>query len=107
MKITVQVVLHADDDTQTVVREAFTLNRETLAPDTLGLQLQEAKDLLAAVQDTVVANQVTTALSPPRSRARTAHTPRCRPASPTLSNPGAADAPRLTARGSVSVGVTR
>jgi hypothetical protein len=25
MKITVQVVLHADDDTRTVVREAFTL----------------------------------------------------------------------------------
>ena len=51
MKITVQVVLHADDDTQTVVREAFTLTREAaLAPDTLGLQLQEAKDLLAAVR---------------------------------------------------------
>ena len=63
MKITVQVVLHADDDTQTVVREAFTLNRETLTPDTVGLQLQEAKDLLAAVQDTVVEHQVNTALS--------------------------------------------
>ena len=50
MKITVQVVLHADDDTQTLVREAFTQNRETLTPDTVGLQLQEAKDLLAAVQ---------------------------------------------------------
>ena len=55
MKITVQVVLHADDDTQTtVVREVFTLTREALAPDTVGLQLQEAKDLLAAVQNTVV-----------------------------------------------------
>ena len=63
MKVTVQVVLHADDDTQTVVREAFTLTREALAPDTVGLQLQEAKDLLAAVQDTVVEHQVTTALS--------------------------------------------
>ena len=51
MKITVQVVLHADDDTQTVVREVFTLNREALASDTVGLQLQEAKGLLAAVQD--------------------------------------------------------
>jgi len=64
MKVTVQVVLHADDDTQTtVVREAFTLTRKALAPDTLGLQLQEAKDLLAAVQDTVVEHQVSTALS--------------------------------------------
>src|SRR5664279_3319849 len=61
MKVTVQVVLHADDDTQTVVREVFTLTREAaLAPDTLGLQLQEAKDLLAAVQDTLVEHQVNT-----------------------------------------------
>ena len=48
MKITVQVVLHADEDTQTVVREVFTLTREALAPDIVGLQLQEAKGLLAA-----------------------------------------------------------
>ena len=63
MKITVQVVLHADDDTQTVVREAFTVQRGALAPETLGLQLEEAKDLLAAVQGTLVEHQVTTALS--------------------------------------------
>ena len=63
MKVTVQVVLHADDDTQTLVREVFTLNRETLAPDTVGLQLQEAKDLLAAVQDTPVEHQVAAALA--------------------------------------------
>ena len=47
MKVTVQVVLHADDDSQTVVREVFTLTREALAADTVGLQLKEAKDLLA------------------------------------------------------------
>ena len=63
MKVTVQVVLHADDDSETVVREAFTVQREALTPDTVGLQLQEAKDLLAAVQDTLVEHQVTTALS--------------------------------------------
>ena len=63
MRVTVQVLLHADDDTRTVLREAFTLNREALAPDTVGLQLQEAKDLLAAVQHTVVEHQVITALS--------------------------------------------
>jgi hypothetical protein len=63
MKVTVQVVVHADDGTQTVVREAFTLIREALAPDTLGLQLRETKDLLAAVQDTLVEHQVNTALS--------------------------------------------
>ena len=63
MKVTVQVVLHADDDSQTVVREVFTLTREALEPDTVGLQLQEANDLLAAVQHTVVEHQVSTALS--------------------------------------------
>jgi len=64
-KVTVQVVLHADDDSETVAREVFTLTltREALAPDTVGLQLQEAKDLLTAVQDTVVEHQVSTALS--------------------------------------------
>jgi hypothetical protein len=62
--LTVQVVVHADDETETVVREAFALQRdEPLALDTLGLQLAEAKELLAAVQDTLVSHQVSTALS--------------------------------------------
>ena len=63
MKVTMQVVLHADDDTETVVREAFTVQRGALAPDTLGLQLEEAKDLLATVQDTLVEHQVAAALA--------------------------------------------
>jgi hypothetical protein len=32
----VQVVLHADDDTETVLGEAVTLIRQELAPETLG-----------------------------------------------------------------------
>ena len=64
MKFTVQVVLHADDETETVVSEAFILQREEpLTSDTLGLRLAEAKDLLAAVQDTLVSHQVSTTLS--------------------------------------------
>jgi len=64
VKLTVQVVVHADDGTEAVAREVFTLQREEpLALDTLGLQLAEAKDLLAAVQDTLVSHQVSTALS--------------------------------------------
>jgi hypothetical protein len=53
VKVTVQVVLHADDDADTpsVVREVFSLDRDALAPDTLGLRLSETKDLLAAVQE--------------------------------------------------------
>ncbi len=63
MKLTVQVVVHADDDTETVVGEVFAVHRESLTGDTLGLQLAEAKDLLAAVQDALVAHQVSAALS--------------------------------------------
>ena len=47
MKVTVQVVVVQPMTTpRRVVREAFTVHRASLAPDTLGLQLQEAKDLL-------------------------------------------------------------
>jgi hypothetical protein len=65
MKVSVQVIVHPDDDGEgtTVVREVFTLDRDDLAPDTLGLQLSEAQDLLAAVQDTLVAHQVQRAVA--------------------------------------------
>jgi hypothetical protein len=63
VKLTVQVVVHADDQTEPVVREVGTVHRESLAGDTLGLQLTEAIDLLAAVQDSLVSHQVSTALS--------------------------------------------
>lgn len=59
MKLTVHVTLSGDDDdTKTVVREVFALTREALTPDTLGLGLAEAKNLLDAVQDTLVTAQV-------------------------------------------------
>jgi len=65
MKVSVQVIVHPDDDTEAspVVREVFAMDREGLAPDTLGLQLAEAKDLLAAVQDTVVEQQASAAIA--------------------------------------------
>ncbi len=65
MKFSVQVILHPDNDTEAspVVREVFAADRDDLAPDTLGLQLAEAKDLLAAVQDTVVEQQVNAAIT--------------------------------------------
>jgi len=46
-----------------VVREVLALDRDGVAPDTLGLRLAEAKDLLVAVQDTMVAHQVSTAVA--------------------------------------------
>lgn len=57
-------MLHADDETETVVREVFILQREELlTSDILGLRLAEAKDLMVAVQDALVAHQVSAALS--------------------------------------------
>jgi hypothetical protein len=67
MKVTVRVVVHADEGAEAVVREVFTVRREeSLALGALGLRLGEAKDLLAAVQNTLVARQVAIALSAQR-----------------------------------------
>jgi hypothetical protein len=65
MKLSVQVIVHPDDDTKTapVVREVLSLDRDSLAPDSVGLRLGEAQDLLAAVQDTVVEQQVQRAIA--------------------------------------------
>ncbi|MGH3869286.1 MAG: hypothetical protein ACRDQ4_24910 [Pseudonocardiaceae bacterium] len=59
MKFSVRVVLHADDGAEAVVREVFHLDRGPLSPESLGLGLGEAKDLLAAVQGALVTEQVT------------------------------------------------
>ena len=64
MKVTVQVVLQDDDESSpTVVREVFSLQRGVLTPDTLGLHLAEAKDLLGAVQQTLVEAQAQAAVT--------------------------------------------
>lgn len=65
MKLSVQVIVDPDDDGEgtAVVREVFAVDRDGLAPDTLGLQLFEAQDLLVAVQDTMVAQQVQRAVA--------------------------------------------
>ena len=63
MRLRVQVVVEADDGEAEVVREAFELAPHPLAPDTVGLGLAEAKELVAAVQEAVVDEQVKAALS--------------------------------------------
>lgn len=65
MKISVQVVVHPDDDTDTtpVVHEVLAVDRDEVSEAMLGLQLAEAKQLLAAVQDSVVSAQVDAALA--------------------------------------------
>src|SRR5664280_2637611 len=58
VQLTVQVVLETDDDQDpAVVCDVFTLERGPLTADTVGLRLAEANDLLAAVQQTLVAEQ--------------------------------------------------
>lgn len=63
MKVTVSVVIEADDRAPTVVRDVFSMERSALGPDTLGLRLDEANGLLSAVQETVVDEQVDAALA--------------------------------------------
>jgi hypothetical protein len=45
MKVSVQVIVHSDDDTgaSSVAREVLTLDRDGMAPDTFGLQLSERR----------------------------------------------------------------
>lgn len=50
MKISVSVTVNAGDDTPAVIHEAVSLERDALDADTVGLRLDEAKDLLAAVK---------------------------------------------------------
>jgi len=63
MKVTVSVSIQPDDNAPTVVHEVLSLDRGALAPDTVGLHLDEAKDLLAGVQQTIVAEQARAVLA--------------------------------------------
>lgn len=62
MRLRVQVVVEADDGEAGVVRDVFELAPRPLAPDTVGLGLVEAKELLGAVQGAVVEEQVKASL---------------------------------------------
>jgi hypothetical protein len=59
MKITVQVVIQADNERVSQVSEIACFKRDDLTPATLGLTLTESKQLLGALQETFVAQQVT------------------------------------------------
>ncbi len=68
MKLRVQVVViesDDDDDDQhtTAVHEVAQIDRDTLSVDTLGLHLEEAKDLLQKVQAVLIDEQVRTCLA--------------------------------------------
>ena len=52
MKITVRVAVDTGDDTtEPVETQVLALSRDELTPDTLGLHLAEAHELLAALQE--------------------------------------------------------
>ena len=53
MKIKVQLIVEYEDDEEPVVEEIGCLCRGDLLPETLGLTLQEGKDLLAKIQSTM------------------------------------------------------
>jgi hypothetical protein len=63
MRIRVQVVIEGDEDVPPEVHDVADLQRADLGTDTLGLQLAEAKELLARVQEVVVDEQVRACLA--------------------------------------------
>jgi len=63
MKFTLQIVIQHGDEPP-VVNEIACLERDTLTLDTLGLSLQEAKTVLAQLQEMLVTEQVAAAVAP-------------------------------------------
>ena len=57
MRMGIQVVIESDDHDTPITDEVACIQREDLAPETLGLTLDEAKDLLANVQANMVKEQ--------------------------------------------------
>ena len=54
----IQVIVESETDAPPVIQEVITLERGPLQPESLGLTLAEAKDLLRGVQEAMVAEQV-------------------------------------------------
>ena len=57
MKIKLQIIVEHEDLEEPIVEEIGCLCRGDLLPETLGLTLQEGKDLLANIQATMVKHQ--------------------------------------------------
>jgi len=62
MRVRVQVIVEADDDTPPAVHEVIQVERDDPHLETLGLHLTDAKDLLQKVQEVVIAEQVRSCL---------------------------------------------
>ena len=57
MKVKVQIMIEYDGDSPPIVEEVGCLCRDDLLPETLGLTLNEGKELLASIQKTMVTHQ--------------------------------------------------
>ena len=58
MLIKIQVIIETENG-QPLVEEIASLSRAELKPETLGLSLTEAKEIVASIQKTVATQQVT------------------------------------------------
>ena len=58
MKVKVQIVIEHEADDTPIVEEVGCLCRGDLLPETLGLTLEEGKQLLARIQETMVTHQM-------------------------------------------------
>jgi len=59
MKLKLQLIIESDSGEPEVVQEVTKLERYALRPETLGLTLSEAKELLHEVQRAMVTHQAT------------------------------------------------
>ena len=59
MKVKVQIVVEYNEDDAPIVEEVACLCRDDLRPETLGLTLEEGKQLLTRVQEIMVTHQAT------------------------------------------------
>ena len=59
MKVKVQIVVEHDKDDAPIMEEVICLCRDNLRPETLGLTLEEGKQLLTRVQEIMVTHQAT------------------------------------------------
>lgn len=57
MKISIQIIINSND-TEPITEEIVLIERESFKSDSLGLRLDESKELLAQVQKSIINQQV-------------------------------------------------
>src|SRR6266446_2187077 len=73
MKITIQITVESDDGQLNVAQEVAHLDRGNLRPETLGLSLAEAQSILAAIEQTVIEQQVAEFIAQQRTCSHCGH----------------------------------